>query len=202
IPKKKKVRAEQHSAARVPKQTVEDSGNSQPNILATPWMKHVYVAAALLVIILGAYSNSFRSGFPLDNDPLILQDPRVHAATSENVSLIISHSAWWMPPEKGLYRPLTTLTYLFNYAVLGNTEQPAGYHYVNLLIHLANALLCYGLALIVLRKFWPSVFIAAVWAVHPVLTESVTNIIGRADMLAAFGVLTGLLAYIKSREST
>jgi hypothetical protein len=38
--------------------------------------------------------------------------------------------------------------------------------------------------------------LAAVWAVHPVLTESVTNIVGRADLLAAFGVLAGLLCHI------
>jgi tetratricopeptide (TPR) repeat protein len=53
----------------------------------------------------------------------------------------------------------------------------------------------------VLRKFWPAVFIGAIWAVHPVLTESVTNIIGRADLLAAFGVITGMWMYVKSRES-
>jgi tetratricopeptide (TPR) repeat protein len=39
---------------------------------------------------------------------------------------------------------------------------------------------------------------AALWAVHPVLTESVTNIVGRADLLAAFGVLAGLLCYAGS----
>jgi hypothetical protein len=39
---------------------------------------------------------------------------------------------------------------------------------------------------------------AAIWAVHPVLTESVTNIVGRADLLAAFGVLAGLLCYARA----
>jgi hypothetical protein len=38
--------------------------------------------------------------------------------------------------------------------------------------------------------------LAAVWAVHPVLTESVTNIVGRADLLSAFGVLAGLLCHL------
>ena len=198
--KTKKTRPAKQVAA--PSATHLEKNKPRLNLQPAAWMKHVYVAAALFVITLGAYSNSFRSGFPLDNDPLILQDPRVHVATSENVSLIINHSAWWMPPEKGLYRPLTTLTYLFNYAVLRDDEQPAGYHYVNLMIHFVNVLLCYALALIVLRKFWPAVFVAAIWAVHPVLTESVTNIIGRADLLAAFGVLSGLCIYVKSRESS
>jgi hypothetical protein len=37
--------------------------------------------------------------------------------------------------------------------------------------------------------------------VHPVLTESVTNIVGRADLLAGMSVLGGLLIYLKSNES-
>ena len=39
------------------------------------------------------------------------------------------------------------------------------------------------------------------WAVHPVLTESVANIVGRADLLAAAGVLGGFLMYLKSVET-
>jgi tetratricopeptide (TPR) repeat protein len=196
MPNNKKNRAAQQSA---PHRAPQDE-KEKPTL--APRTKHFLVAVALFVVTFCAYSNSFRSGFPLDNDPLILQDPRVHAATSENVSLIISRSAWWVPPEKGLYRPLTTLTYLFNYAVLGDADQAAGYHYINFLIHFINVLLCYGLALSVLRKFWPSVFVAALWAAHPALTESVTNIVGRADLLAAFGVLSGLWMYRISREST
>ena len=200
MPKNKKPRvAQQPAYASAPENAPEKPKLKLPS---AAWMKQLYVAVALFVVTLGAYSNSFRTGFPLDNDPLILQDPRVHAVTSENISEIISHSAWFVPPEKGLYRPLTTLTYLFNYAALGNADQSAGYHYINFLIHFLNVLLCYALALMVLRKFWPSVFIAALWAVHPVLTESVTNIVGRADLLAAFGVLSGLLMYAKGRESS
>jgi tetratricopeptide (TPR) repeat protein len=197
MPKNKNKSAAQKAA--VPVAQLPDS--EPPKQKFSPWMKRLCVAAALFVVTLCAYSNSFRSGFPLDNDPLILQDPRVHAVTTENVSLIFSHSAWWMPPEKGLYRPLTTLTYLFNYAALGNADRPFGYHIINFLIHFANVLLCYGLALSVLRKFWPAIFIAAIWAVHPVLTESVTNIIGRADLLAAFGLLSALWMYRMSRQS-
>src|ERR1700733_4029994 len=178
MPNNKRTRAARKSVPQTARQVVTE----HPKREFSPWMKHICVAAALFVVTLCAYSNSFRSGFPLDNDPLILQDSRVHAVTSENISQIVNRPAWIMPPEKGLYRPLTTLTYLFNYAALGNADQPFGYHFINFLIHFANVLLCYGLALGVLRKFWPPIFVAAIWAVHPVLTESVTNIIGRADL--------------------
>jgi tetratricopeptide (TPR) repeat protein len=101
-----------------------------------------------------------------------------------------------------LYRPFTTFSYLFNYAVLGDGEQPSGYHSINVLLHLGNVLLAYALARRLVRRFWPAVFIASLWAVHPVLTESVTNIVGRADLLAAMGVLSGFLMYLKSTEAT
>lgn len=162
----------------------------------------MFAAAALCVITLLAYSNSFHGGLVIDNRFLILDDPRVHEATSNNVDLIFDHSYWWPTNETSLYRPLTTLTYLFNYAVLGNADHPEGYHWVNILLHLFNVLLVYALAMRLLQKFWPAIFVAALWAVHPILTESVTNIIGRSDLLAAMAILSGLLMYLKSAAST
>ncbi len=168
----------------------------------SPWLRHALVAASLFLVTLLAYSNSFRAAFAFDNSSLILDDPRVHKATTTNVDLILSHTYWWPRFESGLYRPITTLSYLFNYAILGNGDHPAGYHWMNLFLHALNVFLVYLLALRLLRRLWPAVFIAAVWAVHPVLTESVTNIIGRADLLAGLALLSGLLMYLKSTEST
>lgn len=164
-------------------------------------MKSLMMSVGLCTIALLVYSNSFRSGFVYDNQRLILQDSRVSQATAENVDLILEHTYWWPRDQSGLYRPVTTLTYLFNYAVLGETNHPAGYHWFNLFLHALNVLLLFALSLRLLRKFWPSAFIAALWAVHPVLTESVTNIIGRADLLAAASTLSGFLFYLKSTES-
>ena len=56
-------------------------------------------------------------------------------------------------------------------------------------------------AYLVLGAPAPALALAALWGVHPLLTESVTNIVGRADLLAAFGVLAGLLCYVKSASA-
>ena len=165
------------------------------------WTKHAFAAAALCVLTLLVYSNSLHAGFVIDNRFLILDDPRVHKASTDNLSSIFLHSYWWPTNETDLYRPLTTLSYLFNYSVLGNADHPEGYHWINIFLHFVNVLLVYALAIRLLRKFWLASFIAALWAVHPVLTESVTNIIGRADLLAAFAVMSGFLMYLKSGES-
>jgi tetratricopeptide (TPR) repeat protein len=155
----------------------------------------------LVLAALAAFSNSFSAGFALDNRTLLLDDARIQSATAENVSLILHHSYWWPHGESGLYRPLTTLSYLFNYAVLGNSNHPAGYHWINFFLHAANVLLVFAL-LLRLTSSLPTAFcIALLWGLHPALTESVTNMIGRADLLAGFGVLAGLLCYLRSKSA-
>jgi tetratricopeptide (TPR) repeat protein len=164
-------------------------------------MRQLLVVLALCAVTLLAYSNSFSAGFTFDNKGLLLQDPRIREATPQNIGLILHRTYWWPYGESGLYRPITTLTYLFNYSILGNGGQPAGYHWINFLLHAGNVLLVYALALRLMRKLWPAVFVAAVWAVHPVLTESVTNMVGRADLLAGMALLSGFWMYLRSAET-
>ncbi len=161
-------------------------------------------AGVLTIIALLAWRNSVESGFVFDNKTQLLDDTRIQKATPQNLTLILDHTYWWPNEETGLYRPVTTLSYLFNYAILGNADRPAGYHWINLLLHIGNVLLVFFLArrLVGLEDFWPAFLIASVWAVHPVLTESVTNIVGRADLLAGMTVLGGLLVYLRSTEAT
>jgi hypothetical protein len=145
--------------------------------------RHYFAALLTLgVLTLLAFSNSFSTGFALDNQMLILGDTRVQTASAANVALIIQHTYWWPNGESGLYRPLTTLSYLFNYAVLGNGDHPAGYHWINLLLHTANVFLLFALVYRLMKgrssALRVAFLVAMLWAVHPVLTESVTNIIG------------------------
>ncbi len=200
-------------ASRRTSRTPQENPQGKPDHIQHPLRislrkEYLLAGAALCAITLLVYANSFRSGFVLDNAFLILQDPRVAAATSRNVRLILQHTYYWPQLESGLYRPITTLSYLVNYAVLGESNQPSGYHWFNLFLQALNALLVFALALRLVRKFRPSAFIAPaafislLWAVHPVLTESVTNIIGRSDLLAAASVLSGFWFYLKSTEAT
>jgi hypothetical protein len=160
----------------------------------------------LLVLVVAvpllAYANSFSTGFPLDNKALILQDARVHEASRETLDLILAHTYWWPIGESGLYRPVTTLSYLFNYAVIGNADRAFGYHVFNLAFHILNVLLAFALLRRIAGGTAVPAATAAIWAVHPLSTEAVTNIVGRADLLAGFAVLCGLLIYAKSIDAT
>ena len=157
--------------------------------------------AALVALGLAAYAGSFGLGLAQDSKVIVAQDVRIREVTAENVTLILTKNYWWPKTGDGLYRPVTTLSLMFNSAVLGNGTNPAGYHAVNFLLHAINVWLVFELALLVFRKVRPAFFAAALWAVHPICTESVAGIVGRADLLAAMAVLGGLLLYARTEWS-
>jgi hypothetical protein len=165
-------------------------------------MRRALPLAALWTMALLAYSNSFTAALTFDSNRVILQDTRIRAVTPENRHLIWTQDYWYPTLAGGLFRPLTTLSYQWNYAVLGNGPHPAGYHWINLLLHLVNIALVYLVGLLIFEAPWPAFAMAALWALHPLLTESVTNVVGRADLLASFGVLAGLVCYTRSVVAT
>ncbi len=165
------------------------------------WQRHGWRLLAIWGLLAIAYSNSFQSGLVLDNAAIIARDPRIRQATAQNVLSILDGGYRYNKPNAGLYRPLTTLSYMVNYAIFGDGARPAGYHWVNLTLHCVNVALVYALGIAVFSEIAPAFALAAIWGLHPVLTESVTNIVGRADLLAAFGVLAGLLCYRKAESA-
>ncbi len=149
-------------------------------------------------LVLAAYSNSFHGALTFDSNAVIAQDPRIRQFTWANTASILNGGYWYGNPDGGLYRPLTTFSYLLNYTLFGNGAAPAAYHLVNLALHEMNVVLVYVLGVLILEEVMPALALAAIWGLHPLLTESVTNIVGRADLLATLGVLTGMLCYTKS----
>lgn len=158
------------------------------------------LAAALCAIALIAYADSLGLGLALDSRVIVLGDSRIQYASARNLGLILGKDYWWPKAVDRLYRPVTTLSFLFNYAILGNGENPAGYHFINLLLHLGNALLLYGLGLRLFTRAGPAFFAAALWAAHPIGTECVANVAGRADLLATMAILGGLLFYTRMKH--
>ena len=162
-----------------------------PKPSSNPWL----FPAALCLLTLLAYANSFSNGFAMDANTLILKDPRIRQVSAEHIRLIIQNDYWWPTYTLGVYRPLTTLSYLLNWSVLGNAGDAAGYHVWNVLLHAANVLLLYKLVRRVLPENLAAFCAAALWAVHPVCVESVTSVSGRGDLLAAMSILGGLVIY-------
>ncbi|MGA3017199.1 MAG: tetratricopeptide repeat protein [Bryobacteraceae bacterium] len=169
------------------------------------WRRHAWRLLAIWGLVFVAYSNSFQAALVFDNASVIGEDPRIREATPQNIVSILTGRYWYGNSERavnaGLYRPVTTFSYLLNYAVLGNGPRPSGYHAVNFVLHELNVALVYTLGVLIFAETAPALALAAIWGLHPLLTESVTNIVGRADLLAAFGVLAGLLCHARGASA-
>src|SRR5438034_1142152 len=110
---------------------VPEAQSRFPVIIQRKWI----LRALLCAITLAAYSNSFELELASDAHVIVAIDTRIREASFENFSLILTTDYWWPNPADTLYRPVTTLSYLFNYAILGNRTNPAGYHWLNFLLH-------------------------------------------------------------------
>jgi protein O-mannosyl-transferase len=166
------------------------------------WRGNAVLIGGLGAMVLLAYANSFHCGLVIDNQALILGDPRLREVSLDNLRLIFTKEYWWPTAGVGVYRPLATLSYWFNYAVLGNGTNPFGYHCVNFLLEWLDAALVFLLFARLFEERTSAFFGAALFALHPIATECVTNVVGRTDLLVAASVLAALLCYIRSVESS
>ncbi len=172
--------------------------STRPSGLPSGWFAGIGSGVVLLAAVTAVYANALRADLVLDARPLILDNPAVHTVSASNLWTILTSPYWHPFANDGLYRPLTTLTYLFNYAVLGGREHGFGYHAVNLALHLANVALVWALVWTVVGRAAPAFLAAAIFGVHPVTTEAVTNVVGRADLLATGFVVGGLSCHIRA----
>jgi protein O-mannosyl-transferase len=180
---------------------LEPASKEKPQAGVAPygdWAHHLLRLTALWAAAFAVYSNSFQADLVFDSQRAILGDSRIQAVTSENTRRIWNEDYWSRTGSSALYRPFSTFSYLFNYSILGNGSRAAGYHWVNFVLHAANVGLVYLLGLLIFEAAGPAFALAALWGLHPVLTESVTNVAGRPDLLGAFGVLAGFLCYVRS----
>ncbi len=164
-------------------------------------LKRYSFCIGLAVLIIAAYSNSFESGFVLDNASIIAENPALRVWNTDNFKLILSTNYWAPKFSTDLYRPVTTLSYAINYSLLGNGESPFGYHVINVLLHWINAVAVFFLMRRMTDAIFASAISSAIFAVHPLATEAVTNIVGRADLLATLFVLLGLHLHLSFTSS-
>jgi len=98
------------------------------------------------------------------------------------------------------WHPLTWLSHMTDCQLFH--LNPGGHHFVNVLFHAANTTLLFLLLLRLTGALWPSAFIAAMFAWHPLHVESVAWVSERKDVLSTFFALLALLAYVRfAREN-
>jgi tetratricopeptide (TPR) repeat protein len=151
-----------------------------------PRTRWAVIALALLALL--PYLNGLGGDFVFDDVGVIRDNPVIQRQAPWRVFTTVYEPG-------ALYRPLTMLTYVANARL---DPGPAGFHAVNVLLHVAVALAVYALALRLLQAPGAAWIAAALFAVHPVHSEAVTGIVGRAELLAALLSIAALLALARA----
>lgn len=147
----------------------------------------VTLIAAVAIV---PYLNSLSADFTFDDIDIIRDNPAVQIYPARRLLTYVH-------PVGSLYRPLAMLTYAANASI---SRDPFGFHLVNVLLHALVSVAVFFLVLRLVRSRSAAVAAGILFATHPIHTEAVTSVVGRAELLAALGVLTALLAFARARE--
>ena len=150
-----------------------------------PTLHFICIAA----LALACYANTLGNGFVFDDSAYLASDAVRGLALGE------LFGASWMGLE--LYRPLTLLSLGCDFQLFG--EAPWGYHLTNVLLHSVNSLFLYALARDLLGEDRAALWVALLYACHPLQTEVVAWISARGDLLASLLSLGALLAHRRRR---
>ena len=93
----------------------------------------------------------------------------------------------------GDWYPLTSLSHMLDCQLYG--LNPAGHYLTNVLLHAAASVLLFLVLLRMTGDLWPSAWVAAVFAIHPLHVESVAWIAERRDVLSGLFFMLTLGAY-------
>ncbi len=141
------------------------------------------VTFALFSPLLGAHFVGYDDNMVVTRNPLVQK-----GLTWEGVRYYWSHMAG------GFYAPLTYLSHMLDCQLFGLWA--GGHHLTNILLHIASTLLLLLFLVRVTEAPWRSLFVAALFALHPLHVESVAWVAERKDVLSALFFVLMLLAYL------
>ncbi|MDY0094404.1 MAG: tetratricopeptide repeat protein [Candidatus Vecturithrix sp.] len=166
--------------------------------------------ATLLVIpllVLLSYANTLTASWHMDDYPNILNNSAVQL-TNWDIDALARSVGMDQTQGNNLSRPVSNLSFSLNWYFHG--ANVAGFHLVNLMIHMVNAGLLYWTILLLgatpsfpdrHREAIHSIALGAclLWALNPIQTQAVTYIVQRMTSLSTLFYLAALLAYINYR---
>uniref|UniRef100_A0A672J9D1 dolichyl-phosphate-mannose--protein mannosyltransferase n=1 Tax=Salarias fasciatus TaxID=181472 RepID=A0A672J9D1_SALFA len=151
-------------------------------------------------LVVGCYWNSLSCGFVFDDVSAILDNKDLRPTTP--IRNLFLNDFWGTPMAEERshksYRPLTVLTFRLNY--LFSELSAASYHLLNVVLHAVVCVLFLRVCRLFLDKT-SSLVAALLFAVHPIHTEAVTGVVGRAELLSSIFLLAAFLAYTKSTSA-
>ncbi len=146
------------------------------------------IAPYLLLPAKPFIADSFRA---IADNPAVQQGPLLKVFAVDFWGTSLNH-----PASTGSYRPLVSLSYALQARIFGNIPQV--FHLVDMLLHALGTVLVGAL----IATWKPGsrwvVPCAALFAMHPALSEAVVSLVGRADLMASVALLAALVLHLRS----
>jgi tetratricopeptide (TPR) repeat protein len=166
--------------------------DSHPSNLSV-WTHNTYAVAAVCGFLLLAVALVFGQtvGYEFvnyDDNSYVYENPEVaHGLTGRGI-------AWaFTAVHFNNWHPLTTLSHMLDCQLYG--LHAGGHHLTSVLLHASVAILLFLVLLRITGDLWPSAFVAAVFAIHPLRAESVAWVAERKDVLSGLFFMVTLWAY-------
>jgi len=147
------------------------------------------VCLLLAVVTLALYNPVNRHPFVnYDDDRYVTENPHVRPGlTADTIAWSITST------EQANWHPLTWMSHALDVTLF--RLNPAGHHLINVFLHLANVILLFLILVWATNRLWPSLFVAALFALHPINVESVAWIAERKNVLCTLFFFLTLWAY-------
>lgn len=162
-----------------------------------------WVCCALAVLTLALYWQVTSFEFiNFDDDFYVYENPVVKAGVRPATvkwALTARYAANWHPLTWISLMADTDASKITEFVIDSSIgpHNSGFYHLTNAVLHAANAVLLFLLLNLMTRRRWPSAFVAAVFAVHPLHVESVAWVAERKDVLSTLFWLLTTLAYVR-----
>ena len=123
-----------------------------------------------------------------DDDRYVTENPHVRQGlTAETFKWALTST------EQANWHPLTWMSHALDVSLF--RLNPAGHHFTSILLHAANAILLFLVLMWATKRMGPSLFVAALFAWHPINVESVAWVAERKNVLCTFFFFLTLWAY-------
>jgi len=141
------------------------------------------------VVTLALYNPVNRHPFVnYDDDRYVTENPHVRQGlTAETFKWALTST------EQANWHPLTWMSHALDVSLF--RLNPAGHHFTSILLHAANAILLFLVLMWATKRMGPSLFVAALFAWHPINVESVAWVAERKNVLCTFFFFLTLWAY-------
>ena len=175
-------------------------GRAAPSGGARPHKKWYALIAMAAVALLGftVYYNSLSGAFLWD-DEFLVRDNIYIKNWSDAPHVFTRDIGAGAKSKFNFYRPIQLMTYMFDYSVWKLDTR--GYHLTNALLHTLVALCIWRFITVLFGDGLLAFLTSVLFLVHPIHTEAVSYIAGRADSLAALFIFLSLIFYVKNLRS-